>query len=644
MGQAGGGASAAGAAAAAPGVPPAPALLHPVSSMDPEQWLRSSVARCVEDSHRLADLADDGDVVECERVASFLAALLDQAATEAGPRGYGGSREDAVRATALVRASIVSAGGVGACVGVLTVPDRVEGAAPRASPQQVAASAAALALLARITCDYPAGVRELKLDHDGFAGIVATIRLHSPRPTARVVADAAAVCVASVADNPRLARNWHDAGALRVFMRYVHEISLAAAEDEDVREGIRSDPAKHDEITGALAAFASLKSREREKDRDANITIGGVDAFYYDCVRLLPPHAPVFASHVPAAAAALAATRIAFPATAVECERALARAGTMHALGNLPLGTLGHRSKTILAGALGSEAMERLLSSGTRDTALSTSPSDLAPEGLGPRSRRKACDLDSANQSDDSERGSAPASPSRPAGGSGGELGTLGSQPGPSRRNLRNLWRRAAGREVAKPPEKAPGEAAMDAVADILEKARANLAKQADDAKAALAMHTISVQDIEKRRRAYVSKLRWSSIFQQNLGWFCAAFLWFFGGYVIIVYGVLIYRFLGPGEEDRYISTWGMAFLINTFGLESLQVVGRKAFFIFVITKFQKSFAKAQESLGWYETYTEMCGMHLLVEVGAISQDAAREAAEEDEGGDDVEADDGGGD
>ena len=62
---------------------------------------------------------------------------------------------------------------------------------------------------------------------------------------------------------------------------------------------------------------------------------------------------------------------------------------------------------------------------------------------------------------------------------------------------------------------------------------------------------------------------------------------------MIIVYGVLIYRFLGPGEEDRYISTWGMAFLINTFGLESLQVVGRKAFFIFVITKFQKSFAKA---------------------------------------------------
>jgi len=84
--------------------------------------------------------------------------------------------------------------------------------------------------------------------------------------------------------------------------------------------------------------------------------------------------------------------------------------------------------------------------------------------------------------------------------------------------------------------------------------------------------------------------------------------------------------------------------LINTFGLESVYIVSRKVIFIYVITKFQKSFAKAQESLGWYETYTEMCGMHLLVDVGAISAVDAQNAAEEDEGGDDVEADDGGGD
>ena len=620
---------------APPGTPRASELLASVS-MDAERWLMSAVARCTEDAGRLDELAETGDVAECERVASFLSAILDQAAAEAGPRGYGGSREDALRAMALIRASIVSSGGVSACVAVLTIPDRVDGAAPRASPAQVAASAAALALLARITCDYPAGIRELKLDHDGFPAVVATIRINQPRPASRCVADAAAVCVASIVDNPRLARNWHDAGALRVFMRHVNQISSNAAGNEDARERIRADPACHDEITGVLAAFASLKSREREKDKDTDVTVGSVDAFYYDCVRLLPPHAPVFASHVPAAAAALAATRKAFPGTAVECEHALARAGTMHALGNLPLGTLGHKSKMILKDALGDEAMERLLAAGSRDAALSLDSSSLKPEP-GPRSRHKANDLDSANQSDGSDHGSVPASPSRALGSPEPSTGGAG--------RIQRLWRRGAGRDDATAaPGKPAGEAAMDKVADILEKAKANLAKQADDAKAALAMHTISVQDIERRRRVYVSKLRWSSIFKQNLGWFCAAFLWFFGGYVIIVYGVLIYRFLGPGEEDRYISTWGMAFLINTFGLESVYIVSRKVVFIYVITKFQKSFAKAQESLGWYETYTEMCGMHLLVDVGAISAVDAQNAAEEDEGGDDVEADDGGGD
>ena len=63
---------------------------------------------------------------------------------------------------------------------------------------------------------------------------------------------------------------------------------------------------------------------------------------------------------------------------------------------------------------------------------------------------------------------------------------------------------------------------------------------------------------------------------------------------------------LGPGEEKRYITTWGMAFLLNTFGLESLQIIGRKAFFILVITRFNKSFMKAQESLarGFLRTST----------------------------------------
>ena len=68
--------------AAPPGTPRASELLASVS-MDAERWLMSAVARCTEDSGRLDELAETGDVAECERVASFLSAILDQAAAEA---------------------------------------------------------------------------------------------------------------------------------------------------------------------------------------------------------------------------------------------------------------------------------------------------------------------------------------------------------------------------------------------------------------------------------------------------------------------------------------------------------------------------------------------------------------------------------
>ena len=42
-----------------------------------------------------------------------------------------------------------------------------------------------------------------------------------------------------------------------------------------------------------------------------------------------------------------------------------------------------------------------------------------------------------------------------------------------------------------------------------------------------------------------------------------------------------------------------------------------KMFFLYVITSFKKGFMKAAETLGWYETYTELVGMHLLAEAGA---------------------------
>ena len=181
---------------------------------------------------------------------------------------------------------------------------------------------------------------------------------------------------------------------------------------------------------------------------------------------------------------------------------------------------------------------------------------------------------------------------------------------------------------------------AIDTVGDTLEEAEERLKEAADDmssdAKTMLAARTLKLREISARRVQYNRKLKWSSVLYQNLGWFLTAFTWIFGSYVIMAYGVLIYNYLGragrillatssnapwtlvilsqmapydvasnicqdlnlgPGEEKRYITTWGMAFLLNTFGLESLQIIGRKAFFILVITRFKKSFMKAQESL-----------------------------------------------
>ena len=105
---------------------------------------------------------------------------------------------------------------------------------------------------------------------------------------------------------------------------------------------------------------------------------------------------------------------------------------------------------------------------------------------------------------------------------------------------------------------------------------------------------------------------------------------------------MLIYRYLGPGEESRYITTWGIGFVINNFGLESLKIIGRKAFFILIITKGKKTFMKAAEALGWYEVYTEMVGMHLLSETGAYDSSEFRDEHDHDDGG--AEDDDDGGD
>ena len=90
---------------------------------------------------------------------------------------------------------------------------------------------------------------------------------------------------------------------------------------------------------------------------------------------------------------------------------------------------------------------------------------------------------------------------------------------------------------------------AIDTVGDALEAAEERLKDAADDmtrdVKAMLAARTLSLREISARRVQYNRKLKWSSVLYQNLGWFLTAFTWIFGGYVIMAYGVLIYRYLG---------------------------------------------------------------------------------------------------
>jgi hypothetical protein len=132
------------------------------------------------------------------------------------------------------------------------------------------------------------------------------------------------------------------------------------------------------------------------------------------------------------------------------------------------------------------------------------------------------------------------------------------------------------------------------------------------------AVRSISLAEIERARKAYVRRLAWSSLVYQEGTWFLVAFTWLFGGYVILTYGVLIYRYLGEGEETAYIIAWGAAFAANTFGLESVKIIGRKALFLVFIETFNARFrSKRAESLFWYETYTELTGTQLLVETNA---------------------------
>ena len=59
-------------------------------------------------------------------------------------------------------------------------------------------------------------------------------------------------------------------------------------------------------------------------------------------------------------------------------------------------------------------------------------------------------------------------------------------------------------------------------------------------------------------RRRYMRNIRWREVWMSYLGWFLAFFVWAFGAWVCVAYGVLIYTYLGAGAETEFITAWGM--------------------------------------------------------------------------------------
>ena len=542
----------------------------------------SLVSRVAERAKAYATI---GDAVDA---ATSLCDLMDAVVSEAE------NAEDGARAFALVRSAAHEAGAVTAATAMMRLPQDSPRAGDVALRVEMRSQCAGAAMLARVCLDNPEALLEFRIE-DGFAVVEAMLARVDPAPTARAEADAAAVVSAAVNDSGRAARRAIAAGLVRRVRKRFHAASLACYESSSALARLQGDRDERDRVVALAAAFAAMKSREREHERDPNATWFDVAEFYVDVARVMPPNVDCQSKHVGPAAAALAAMLRAFPGTADDAEEAMRRAAVIPALTGMTLGTSGYKAHATLAEAFGADAMHRM--------GKDTSGGDPGGTVLPP--------LAASASGDAAEKGGSK---------------TLGSKDGG--------W-------VAKMKSRAG--AALAAADDAAESVEMRALKASKTVKEMVAMQTISLEELKAKRKQYLKKLKWSTLFMANVGWFLSMFVWFFGGYVIITYGVLIYRYLGPGEESTYITTWGMAFLINNFGLESMKIIGRKAFFIFIITNVQKTFMKAAEALGWYEVYTEMVGMHLLAETGAYDSSAYR-ADDEDDGGDDDDGGDGGGD
>ena len=351
-----------------------------------------------------------------------------------------------------------------------------------------------------------------------------------------------------------------------------------------------------------------------------------VKSTYANLTRFLPPFADHRSWHARAAVAAICATVKHLPGTLKELVEALKRAGTVSALAGLPRGSPGYESHQILSDAIGVSNVTELVNASRDDTARGEGVHTLPPvvnHGDLPESSDDESDADEVEKErrlDAAAKGLKLRWGSRKDKDAGTAANGAATQPPPTIRGLtKNFASRRWGiavRSYITSPKQDASDAFKTMFAD---------------------KKTISVDDVRAEGKVYIKKLKWNARLYERQGWFLASFVWMFGGYTILTYGVLIYQYLGPGEEDLYIQIWGMAFLINTFGLEALILISRKAFFIYVIGNFKNSFMKAAELLAWYETYTKMVGMHLLSQSGAYGEgDFKTDNADDGEGdGDD---------
>ncbi|KAK3276616.1 hypothetical protein CYMTET_15327 [Cymbomonas tetramitiformis] len=95
-------------------------------------------------------------------------------------------------------------------------------------------------------------------------------------------------------------------------------------------------------------------------------------------------------------------------------------------------------------------------------------------------------------------------------------------------------------------------------------------------------------------------------LFQQTLDTFTYATvlaLWCIITYVLLIYGSLLYDYMGPDAGPEVISAWGYSCLFELFGTEGIKILAVKTGISFVLTTVDRMLLKDRAIFGWYERH-----------------------------------------